>query len=245
VPNAWQFDWDVAVIRLGSPVGRRTGWLGVASGCVSASSYAVATAGYSVEQPLGTCQASTCTFERDNCKDRTAYHSCPSVRGQSGSPFLVGKDYRVRGILVGTYDASPTLTLHVAHLMSATTFAALVKWVAQPSPVLQVNQTTVVAGGSVNTDVGVLGALYQPPPPPSPTMPSGLDLAGRDEAASQDEDSGSTDVAAPLAAAPIGGGSSPKPVRAPTPKPAPAKKPPPPRKAPRSKRSIRMLLRQA
>lgn len=195
VPNTWQFDWDMAIIRLAAPVGQRTGWLGVAAGCVSASSYAVATAGYAADQPLGTCQAATCSFEKDNCKDRTVYHSCPSIRGQSGSPFMVGKDFRVRGILVGTYDASPTLTLHVAHLMSATSFTALVKWVAEASPVLTANQTTGVAGSSPDLEAGVIGNLGQPSPP-SPPPQQGLDSgelsSGEDDSEedSDDEDSG-------------------------------------------------------
>ncbi len=97
--------------------------MGLASGCATnaatgarVTSYPVATAGYPVALPFGSCAAGNCTITDDDCHSRTAYHTCPSLDGQSGSPLYVSVDSRVRGILVGTVDAFPA-PLKVAHLV--------------------------------------------------------------------------------------------------------------------------------
>ena len=51
-PDGGEFDFDVAVVRLSTPVARlqRTGWLGLSSICKANKPYPVSTAGYPTDK---------------------------------------------------------------------------------------------------------------------------------------------------------------------------------------------------
>lgn len=206
VPDSYQFDWDVSIIRLASKVGQKAGWLGIATGCavnantgLPVSQYGVSTAGYAAASPFGTCSMSVCSIFKDDCNSRTAYHSCPSLPGQSGSPFYIAKDNRVRGVLVGTYTGGST-PLKVAHIAGTTSYPTLLQWIQEPmksavSNDAVSNDITQMAsppklgtsnnmtsnngtGGSGSVNQGPIAAVDKqtppspPPPRPSPPRPS-------------------------------------------------------------------------
>lgn len=178
VPDLYQYDWDVAIIRLTKSIGNSvTGYLGLAQGCAinpktkrPTSSYSVQTAGYATDDARGTCTTMTCSLMRDDCKSRTAYHNCTSKNGLSGSPFFLPKTYRIRGILVGTVSIEES-ELRVAHVVGTSTYAAVMKWITEPGDVAISDdaksgdttvrgQTTVQTGNKAGTGILDAGASF-------------------------------------------------------------------------------------
>eukprot|EP00798_Chlamydomonas_sp_ICE-L_P011861 gene11861-14967_t len=78
---------DIAVIKLGVRMGEATGWLGLARPCVPDQDpqYVATTAGYPSDFQTGSCKTTTCSVTQSSCTAQYLFHTCDTVRGQSGS----------------------------------------------------------------------------------------------------------------------------------------------------------------
>ena len=80
--------YDIAVIKLSQPVGLSSGWLGIKVPCQepdAQGTFAIVTAGFPDDRPIGTCMTAECSVSYNSCTDPYLYHKCPTIDGQSGS----------------------------------------------------------------------------------------------------------------------------------------------------------------
>lgn len=105
--NLDQLQYDLAIVRLASPIGLEAGWLGASSDCTPGSSEHLITAGYPLffEDDSNVCVETSCHVEylspaspplpagemaaANACWKRMLSNSCDAISGQSGSPMAV------------------------------------------------------------------------------------------------------------------------------------------------------------
>ena len=81
--------YDIAIIKLDSPVGDVTGWMGIHQPCQAddVGQYVASMAGYPTDRPG--CMTEQCTVINSMCSSPYLYHYCDTMAGQSGSAMWV------------------------------------------------------------------------------------------------------------------------------------------------------------
>ena len=90
---------DIAIVKLGLPIGLKVGWLGMRTVCNHAEAAAEARgsnkaakvvlalteAGYPKSKTIGACETSQCRVPIAKCESETVDHECDTEAGQSGA----------------------------------------------------------------------------------------------------------------------------------------------------------------
>lgn len=105
-----QLEYDLAIVRLASPIGLQAGWLGASSDCTPGRSEELLTAGYPLffNDETNVCVETTCQVEylspfspplppsdmaaANACWKRMLSNSCDAIAGQSGSPMATAEE---------------------------------------------------------------------------------------------------------------------------------------------------------
>lgn len=165
--------WDIAVIKLASPIGNTAGWFGLRGRCrpgaptpapADSATAVLSTAGYPSDQPYGSCVFAQCTAAPPaDCSEPYLYHRCDTAAGQSGSPMWVVEVTSsggqlgpyIQGVHNVEWLTAPTPTSpsapHINSAVHLTTqhLSTIQQWIASASTSPSVSTAAAADGSSV------------------------------------------------------------------------------------------------